>query len=649
MKERGTVLSFFLLGLDMKNLLRLYKIASRYWGFFIGGVITMIFYGLFSGVSVTMAIPLFDYVFVIDKMNLEYTDVSSVMEALIEQVELFVSTHPGIGTWTNMEALKPLFENLQQIMAVTDSFVLLKIIAITTLVLYLLRSTFFFLDKVMFANLRGKTIRDLRNLMMKSYLKQSIAFYGKNRSGDSLVRMVNDGEIVSGQFLQQIFTIMRNVIAVLIFLRIALFLNAKLFLISIVILPIFSGSLNYLGNKIRKYARRVQQQFSNMFSAIEEIMRNMKIVKAYAREDYEYRRMKAINKRHFKYWRKSEIYNSMGTPFSEINSAITGMIVLLIGGRMVLSGSGDFSFGDFSAFLFAVFSMLHPVKEIAKAYIQIRRAAVSLERVSVVLDLEPEIVDDPDPVGKKSFDEGIRLEHVNFSYDGTKVILDDIDMTIRKGEKVALVGSSGSGKTTLVNLLCRMYDTTSGEILIDGIPIKKIRIRDLKRLFGYVTQDSILFSNSIENNIRYGTLDDVTREQVEKVCRIAHAEEFIMELDEGYETVLNASGSNLSGGQQQRLCIARSIVGDPPILIFDEATSALDTESERKVQQAIDDATRNRTVIMIAHRLSTILASDRIFVMDKGRVVGSGSHFELLETCPRYKTLYEMQFSDNVK
>ncbi len=633
----------------MKDLLRLYKIASRYWGYFVGGLVTMIFYAMFSGVSVTMAIPLFDYVFVVDKTHVQYTDMSSVLHAMSEQIQTFFAAHSGFSILTDMSALSPLFTDLKAIMAVSDSFVLLKIIAIVTLVLYFMRSAFFFLDKVMMANLRGKTIRDLRNMMMASYLRQSIAFFGTNRSGDSLVRMVNDGEIVSRQYLQQVFTMMRNIITVLIFLRIALFLNSKLFFISLIILPLFSGSLNYLGNKIRKYARRVQKQFSNMFSAIEETMRNMKIVKAYAREDYEYGRVKEINKRHFKFWRKSEIYNSMGTPFSEINSAITGMIVLLIGGKMVLSGHGEFTFGDFSAFLFAIFSMLHPIKEIAKAYIEIRRAAVSLERVSYVLNLESEIVDDPNPIRKKTFDEGIKVEHVGFSYSGEKKVLDDIDLNIRKGEKVALVGSSGSGKTTLVNLLCRLYDTTSGQILIDGTPIRKIRLKDLKRLFGYVTQDSILFSNTIDYNIRYGTLEDVTDEQVIKACKIAHAEEFIRELDDGYNTMLNAGGSNLSGGQQQRLCIARSIVGDPPILIFDEATSALDTESERKVQQAIDDATRNRTVIMIAHRLSTILASDRIYVMDKGKVVGAGSHAELLESCPRYQTLYNMQFSDNVR
>ncbi len=630
----------------MKNVLRIYKIASRYWEFLVGGVITMILYAMFSGVSVTMAIPLFDYVFAVDKTNVVYSDVSSLLNALMEQIRLFNEANPSIGTWTDMAELKPLFANLQEIMAVSDSYVLLQIIAVATVSLYFLRSLFFFLNKVMFVNLRGKTIRDLRNMMMESYLRQSIAFFGKNRSGDSLVRMVNDGEIVSRQFLDQIFNILRNAITVLIFLRIALFLNAKLFLISIVILPVFSGSLNYLGNKIRKYAKRVQKQFSNMFSAIEEIMRNMKIVKAYAREEYEYKRVKDINKKHFKYWRKSEVYNSMGMPFSEINSAITGMIVLLIGGRMVLSGDGSFTFGDFSAFLFAIFSMLHPVKEIAKAYMEIRRAAVSLERVSYVLDLDPEIIDDPNAIHKTSFDGSIKLENVRFSYDESKEILSDINLTIKKGEKVALVGSSGSGKTTLVNLLCRMYDASSGVILVDGTPIKKIKLTDLKRLFGYVTQNSILFSDTVEYNIRYGSLEEVSMEQVEKASRIAHAEEFIVQMDKGYETLLNAGGSNLSGGQQQRLCIARSIVGDPPILIFDEATSALDTESERKVQEAMDNATRNRTVIMIAHRLSTVLASDRIYVMDKGKIVGAGTHGELLETCPRYKTLYDMQFAD---
>ena len=241
----------------------------------------------------------------------------------------------------------------------------------------------------------------------------------------------------------------------------------------------------------------------------------------------------------------------------------------------------------------------------------------------------------------------IKYKNVGFSYNGSKKVLREINLTINKGEKIALVGSSGSGKTTMVNLLERMYDTTSGEILIDNINIKDIKLQDLRTLMGTVTQESILFADTIANNIGYGTLNKITQEEIAKAAKIAYANEFIDSLSEKYKTLLHTRASNLSGGQRQRLCIARAIVADPPILIFDEATSALDTEAEMKVQKAIEQATKNRTVIVIAHRLSTILTSDKIVVMDDGKIVGMGKHKELIETCDRYKTLHDLQFNDS--
>jgi len=241
----------------------------------------------------------------------------------------------------------------------------------------------------------------------------------------------------------------------------------------------------------------------------------------------------------------------------------------------------------------------------------------------------------------------IVFKNVSFSYDGSINVLENINFRITKGEKIALVGSSGSGKTTITNLLTRMYDTSSGEILIDGIAVKNITIKDLRLLFGIVTQESILFSDTIRNNIAYGSLDELDNAAIIEAARIANADEFISDFHNGYDTMMDTKAVNLSGGQKQRLCIARSIVGNPPILIFDEATSALDTEAEQKVQQAIEQATKDRTVVMIAHRLSTILNADMIIVLDHGKIVGMGSHKELLLNNLRYQTLYNLQFKDN--
>ncbi|MCK4696217.1 MAG: ABC transporter ATP-binding protein, partial [Candidatus Cloacimonetes bacterium] len=305
-----------------------------------------------------------------------------------------------------------------------------------------------------------------------------------------------------------------------------------------------------------------------------------------------------------------------------------------------------FTSGLFITFLLAIFSMLHPMKKITKAYTDIRKALVSLDRISVILNRQSEIVDSPSAIEKKSFENKIEFKDVSFSYDEQMEVLKNISFDVKKGEQVAIIGGSGSGKTTLVNLLSRMYDKNSGEILIDEIPIENIKLKDLRRLFGTVTQESILFSDSISNNIRYGSLNDISDQEIIKAANIAYADEFIEKYPDKYDAVLGTKASNLSGGQKQRLCIARAIVGDPPILIFDEATSALDTEAEQKVQRAIEQATKNRTVIVIAHRLSTILSSDKIVVLDNGQIVGIGIHKELLKSCERYKTLYKLQFAD---
>ncbi|HNZ89001.1 MAG TPA: ABC transporter ATP-binding protein, partial [Candidatus Cloacimonas acidaminovorans] len=289
------------------------------------------------------------------------------------------------------------------------------------------------------------------------------------------------------------------------------------------------------------------------------------------------------------------------------------------------------------------FSMLHPLKVITQVYTDIRKALVSLDRIGLVLNQESRIQDKPDAITKETFDSEITFENVTFGYKENKPVLKNFSLTIPKGSKVAFVGASGGGKTTIANLMNRLYDVTYGAIKIDGIDIRDIKLDNLRKFFGVVTQDSILFSKSIKENIAYGSQEEVSDEQIIKAAQIANAEEFINEMPNKYDEVLGSKGSDLSGGQKQRLCIARAIVGDPPILIFDEATSALDTDSEQKVQMAIDKATQNRTVILIAHRLSTILKADKIVVLEKGKIVGMGTHQELMQNCPRYQHLYNLQ------
>jgi ABC-type multidrug transport system fused ATPase/permease subunit len=412
----------------------------------------------------------------------------------------------------------------------------------------------------------------------------------------------------------------------------------------IVIVPVFSFTISYIGGKIKKYSKRIQKTYSILYSKMEEVFNGIKIVKSYSKEDYELQKFSKENHNFYVSWMKSHLYQSVNVPLSELNGIITGVVVLLIGGRLVLDNDSGLSFGSFTAFLFAVFSILHPMKELTKYYTEIRRALVSLTRVFDILNLQPSVKEAQETIEKNDFTDTLKIENVSFSYED-KPVLKNINMEIKKGEKVAIVGKSGSGKSTLVNLIERFYDPKHGKITIDGIDIKELKLAKLHDLFGTVTQESILFNETVENNIRYGSSKKLSLEDVKKAAKIAFADEFIERLPKQYDEILHPKASNLSGGEKQRLCIARAIVSNPPILIFDEATSSLDSEAELKVQKAIEMATMDRTVIMIAHRLSTILKADNIFVMDGGEIVGMGKHEELLKSCAKYKLLYEIQFN----
>lgn len=631
------------------NLALLYGMMLRYWQYIIAGLVSMVLFALFSGVSITILVPLFDFVFAPQEVEIIYHQPAEIFSALSSDISGFIQDQGSLLKLRSPSQLSPLWEALKETMTVSDSIALLYLLCLVMVLLILLKNLSYFSNRVFFIVLRGRTVRDMRSYMFRRYLNQSLEFFSHNKVGDAIVRMVNDVEIVSNQYIHALFNGLRDLSSVVVYMYIALFLNAELFLYSILVVPLLALTVGYLGKKIKKYSKRIQSQLSVMFNTVEEVLNSIKIVKAFRREDYEHKEFEKINRKHLKLWQKSQIYSSMSVPFSELNSVLTGVVVVILGGRMIINPESSFSLGDFTAFLFAVFSMLHPLKVLSQLYADMKKAGVSLDRIALVLNDESHIKDHPDMVSKKSFDSQIRFQNVDFYYKPGVDVIKNLSLTINKGEKVAFVGASGGGKTTVTNLVNRMYDVKNGGIFIDGIDIRTIALDDLRHLFGVVTQESVLFSKTVWENIAYGAKGEIDRQTIENAAKIAHADEFIREFPAGYDQMLDTKGQNLSGGQKQRLCIARAIVGDPPILIFDEATSALDTESEKKVQDAINEATKNRTVIMVAHRLSTILKSDKIFVLDKGEIISQGSHEELLKSCPRYQYLCELQFgiSDN--
>ncbi len=626
----------------METLKKVYKIALKNWKYLVGSLIAMLIFTVFSGLSITMIVPILDYVFVDSPKDVTITTASEFLSQAQMIISQFLSEHSLFNL--DHEILKTLGTQFEALCMKTDSYMLLWIISIGFVSIYLLKNTFFYLNRVFSLTLRGRTVYELRTSLFKKYLYQSMAFFQDNKTGDSLVRMISDIQIVSDQFIGSALAIMRNISLVIMYGYIAIAINSKLFLMILLILPGFGWLINFIGQKLKKYAKRQQGQYSTMFSYMEEVLSNMKVVKAFSKEHSEEDKFKGVSFKYYKLWRKSHLYTSFNIPISELSSAIMGAVLLIIGGKLVLDQATGFSIGNFMAFLFAIFSTMHPLKELTKAYSNIRKGLVSLDRIGEILNRDEDVTEIENPIRIDSFNKAITFEKTVFSYDKETDVLKAIDLKINKGERVALVGNSGSGKTTLVNLLLRFYDVTGGDIKIDGKSIHELAVDDLRSLYGYVTQESILFNATVAENISYGTLNGLSDEKIQEAAKIAYADEFIDTMQEGYKTEIAPKASNLSGGQKQRLCIARAVAGDPPILIFDEATSALDTESEQKVQQAIESATAHRTVIMIAHRLSTVISADKIVVMDKGNIVGIGKHDELLKTCDRYKMLYNMQF-----
>lgn len=603
----------------------------------------MILYAVMNGVSITMVVPVLDVVLKPRESVPLITSVKGLSNAVMERLNHFFSIEFRI---TDLQSIKQsgLLNDLKEILFSADPYIVLQSISVLVISLFIIKNLFYYLNRFMFTNLRGRTVRDIRILMFGKYLSQSLAFFNQNKVGDSQVRMDNDVTIVSNEFISNLFIVLRDLMVMFSCMIVAYLMNPRLFFISLLITPIFAVSVSYIGKKIKKYAKKIQMHYSDMFTHVEEALNSMRIVKAFSKEDFELNSYRTINNRYRRLWQKVEMYSGLNIPISEISSAIIGVVLLLIAGKEMLSSQSSFTMGEFTAFLIAIFATLHPLKTLTKAYAELKKALVSLERISYIINFKPEIVEAENPVSKTNFTDRLTVDKVGFHYSTTDLVLSDISFEIRKGERVAIIGGSGSGKTTLVNLFNRMYDYTEGEIKIDGIPIKNIRLKDLRGLFGVVPQDSQLFSNTISFNIQYGNQQPLEENQVIEAARIAYADEFIEKYPDKYNQLLQTKGSDLSGGQKQRLCIARAIAADPPILIFDEATSALDTDSEKKVQEAISRATENRTVIMIAHRLSTVLDAEKIIVLEAGKIVGIGSHEELSKCCPRYQQLYNLQF-----
>ena len=519
----------------------------------------------------------------------------------------------------------------------------LQVLCVSILIIFLLKNVFLYLKNITLTIVQFRLITELRNKLYIHFHKLSLSFFNQHKSGELTSIVVNDVANMRQALtigFQRIFVEPINIIA---FTALLFIISWKLALIAITIIPLAVFVIFNISRSIRRKSRRTAVKIAGITNILTETLTSMRVVKAFAMEDYEVDRFSNETRNYYNLIFRRARLRSLAPPITETMGVIIGVALLWVGGTEVLNAQGLTS-EDFIRFILIMFSGLQPIRSLSNVFAEIQVGAASAERVFVILDNPPTIVDEFDAVIIDTFEDKIQINDVSFKYESDDTVLKNISFEIEKGSAVALVGSSGSGKSTLADLIPRFYDVNQGAIEIDGQDIRHVTLNSLRRLMGIVTQETILFNDTIKANIAYGQ-KDVHDKQVIAAATAANALEFIEELPEGLDTVIGEKGVKLSGGQRQRLAIARAIMKNPPILILDEATSALDTESERLVQEALGTLMTDRTVLVIAHRLSTVTNADKIIVLEKGQIKEMGTHDELIQKNGLYSNLYKVQFN----
>lgn len=609
----------------MNNVLRIFRYVRSYLKYACLNVLFNLFSIVFSVFSLTMIVPFLGLLF---------------------GTQPLVTSAPPLALNTNSLVQNFYFE-LSSIIAPTGIVNIegqmrgLMFICFLVLALFFLKNLFRYFAMYFLSPIRYGVVRDIRAEVYKKLLRLPLSFFSEKRKGDILARMTTDILEIEISVMNSLEILFKDPLSIMAFLITMVLMSPKLTLFVFVLLPITGFLIGRVGKSLKKVAVLGQESLGRLVSIIEESLTGIRIIKAFTAEEKSFEKFSSANNYTMSTFIKMLRKRDLSAPMSEFLGVGVMVIVMWFGGQLVLDTTEVLSPEVFIAYI-AIFSQLiAPAKSFSTAYYNMQKGAASLDRVNYILDEIESIKDIENAIPKKSFEKSIEFNELSFSYEVTPT-LKNINLRISKGSTVALVGQSGGGKTTLANLLPRFYDYTEGDILIDGKSIKEYKIHDLRKLMGIVTQESILFNDSVFGNIAFG-IDDVNEESVINAAKIANAHGFISELENGYYTNIGDSGSKLSGGQKQRLSIARAILKNPPILILDEATSSLDTESEKMVQDAIFKLMENRTSIVIAHRLSTIQHADEILVIHDGEIVERGNHDDLIEKNGSYKKLYDLQ------
>lgn len=521
---------------------------------------------------------------------------------------------------------------------------LLSVCALVVII-FLLKNLFRYLALFVLVPLRNGAVRDIRQKLFQKLLTLPLSYFSKERKGDILAKMTSDVQEIESGIISMLDAAFKEPITIIVFLGVMLYINVSLTLFVLLMILITALVIGRIGRSLKRAAAKGQSKLGDMITVVEESLSGMRVVKAFTAEKYQLNKFREVNESYFKIMTRALRKKDLSSPLTEFMGIAILAVVLWFGGKLVLDEGSDLQPEAFIFFMVTFSQLIPPAKSFSNAYYNIQRGLASTERITKILDADIRIMQKPDARSISAFNDKIEFRNVSFAYynyDDQRV-LENINLTIRKGRMVALVGQSGAGKTTLVDLIPRFYDPVEGEIAIDGVNIKDYKLPDLRKLMGIVTQESILFNDTVAKNICFG-VEHASMEDIMAAAKIANAHDFITRLENGYDTVIGDRGHKLSGGERQRLTIARAILNDPPILILDEATSSLDTENEKLVQDAIYKLMEHRTSIVIAHRLSTIQYADEIVVLQEGKIIEQGNHISLMAARDGvYKKLVDLQ------
>lgn len=618
---------------------RIIGYLKAYWRHLSGVLITSIFFTVFSGLSIYLTIPLLETLFQTELRNEQSLPPTAELSQRLE-------TQAKSGGF--LSGLKrELSENLYSFINTPSKRESLFRICALIVITFFLKGFFGYLQSYLMAYIEQGFIRDLRNETYSHLNKLSLKYFTNERIGNLISRITNDITMINTGISASFVTLTKDPLLVLVFLILALAISWQLTLLSLVVMPFSLAIISWLGVKLYKQSYILQDKMADLTSFLQEKIYGTKIVKAFNMESKENENFFTLTNHFFRMILKITRIRNIAPPVTEFFSILAGVLIIWYGGIQVLE-SHTLKASEFLGFLFIIFQIMPPIKELSNVANRFQESTAAASRVFEIIDEPVTIKNKPNAIPFTSFEDKIVFDKVSFHYDiNHKYILKNISFEVNKGEIVALVGPSGAGKTTLVDLIPRFYDVTEGVIFIDGIDIRDYEIKSLRNQIGIVTQDPILFNDSVRNNISYG-MENSDLDSIISAAKAANAHDFIMELPMGYETIIGERGLKLSGGQRQRLSIARALLKNPPIMILDEATSALDSESEILVQSAIERLMQNRTTFVIAHRLSTVRNANKVIVIDEGKIVQMGTHNELVQDKDGlYYRLYTLQFRFN--